>query len=125
VNLLHVAYRGGTPAINDLMSGHVQMIFAPLSEAIQHVKSGKLRALAVTTAARLDVFPKLPTVGDFLAGSEATGFGGLGAPKNIPAALIVASARPDESSSWAARCSEDRRRNSARSSRMPPKSGQR
>lgn len=88
VNLVHVGYRGGAPAVADLISGHVQVIFAPVSEAIQHVKAGKLRALAVTTAARLDVFPDLPTVGDFLPGYEASGFAGIGAPKNTPAAII-------------------------------------
>jgi tripartite-type tricarboxylate transporter receptor subunit TctC len=88
VNLVHVGYRGGAPAVVDLISGHVQVIFAPVSEAIQHVKSGKLRALAVTTAARLDVFPDLPTVGDFLPGYEASGFAGIGVPKNTPPAII-------------------------------------
>jgi tripartite-type tricarboxylate transporter receptor subunit TctC len=89
VNLVHVAYRGGAPAITDLISGHLQVIFAPVSEAIQHIKVGKLRALAVTTASRLEVFPDLPTVGDFLPGYEASGFGGVGAPKNTPAEIIA------------------------------------
>jgi tripartite-type tricarboxylate transporter receptor subunit TctC len=88
VNLVHVAYRGGAPAVVDLISGQVQVIFAPVSEAIQHVKSGKLRALAVTTAARLDVFPDVPPVGDFLPGYEATGFSGIGVPKNTPPGVI-------------------------------------
>lgn len=87
-NLVHIAYRGGAPAVADLISGQVQVIFAPVSEAIQHVKAGKLRALAVTTAARLDVFPDLPTVGDFLPGYEASGFAGIGVPKNTPPAII-------------------------------------
>ena len=88
VNLVHVPYRGGAPAINDLVSGHLQVIFAPVSEAIQQVKAGKLRALAVTTAARLDVLPDVPTVGDFVPGYEASGFGGIGAPKNTSAEII-------------------------------------
>ena len=88
VNLVHVPYRGGAPAINDLVSGHLQVIFAPVSEAIQQVKAGKLRALAVTTAARLDVLPDVPTVGDFVPGYEASGFGGIGAPKSTPAEII-------------------------------------
>jgi tripartite-type tricarboxylate transporter receptor subunit TctC len=88
VNLVHVGYRGGAPAVADLISGHVQVIFAPVSEAIQHIKSGKLRALAVTTAARLDVFPDLPTVGEFLPGYEASGFAGIGVPRNTPPAII-------------------------------------
>jgi tripartite-type tricarboxylate transporter receptor subunit TctC len=88
VNLVHVPYRGGAPAVADLIAGQVQVIFAPVSEAIQHIKAGKLRALAVTTAARLDVFPDLPPIGDFLPGYEASGFAGLGVPKNTPAAII-------------------------------------
>jgi tripartite-type tricarboxylate transporter receptor subunit TctC len=88
VNLVHVPYRGGAPAVADLIAGQVQVVFAPVSEAIQHVKSGKLRALAVTPATRLNVFPDLPTVGDFVPGYEATGFGGVGVPKNTPAEII-------------------------------------
>jgi tripartite-type tricarboxylate transporter receptor subunit TctC len=88
VNLVHVPYRGGAPAVNDLLAGHLHVIFAPVSEAIQHVRAGKLRPLAVTTAARLDVLPDVPTVGDFLPGYEASGFAGIGAPKNTPAEII-------------------------------------
>jgi tripartite-type tricarboxylate transporter receptor subunit TctC len=88
VNLVHVPYKGGAPAVADLVAGHVQVIFAPVSEAIPHIKAGKLRALAVTPAARLDVLPDVPTVGDFLPGYEATGFAGIGAPKATPAAII-------------------------------------
>jgi tripartite-type tricarboxylate transporter receptor subunit TctC len=88
VNLVHVPYKGGAPAIADLVSGHLQVIFAPTAEAMPHIQAGKLRALAVTTATRLDVFPDLPTVGDFVPGYEASGFGGVGAPKNTPAAVI-------------------------------------
>src|SRR4051812_46375094 len=85
VDLVHVPYRGGAPATNDLVAGHLQVIFAPLSESIQQVKAGQLRALAVTTATRLDVLPDVPTVGDFVPGYEASGFAGIGAPKNTPA----------------------------------------
>jgi tripartite-type tricarboxylate transporter receptor subunit TctC len=88
VNLVHVPYRGGAPAVNDLLAGHLHVIFAPVSEAIQHVRAGKLRPLAVTTAARLDVLPDVPTVGDFLPGYEASGFAGIGAPRNTPAEII-------------------------------------
>jgi tripartite-type tricarboxylate transporter receptor subunit TctC len=88
VNLVHVPYKGGAPAVADLVAGHVQVIFAPVSEAIQHVKSGKLRALAVTPAKRLDVLPDVPAVGEFLPGYEATGFAGIGAPKATPVAII-------------------------------------
>ena len=88
VNLVHVPYRGGAPAVADLVSGHLQVIFAPVSEAIQHIKSGKLRALAVTTATRLDVLPDVPPVAEFVPGYEASGFGGVGAPRNTPAEII-------------------------------------
>jgi tripartite-type tricarboxylate transporter receptor subunit TctC len=88
VNLVHVPYKGGAPAVADLIGGHVQVVFAPVSEAIPHIKAGKLRALAVTPAKRLDVFPDVPSVGEFLPGYEATGFAGIGAPKATPAAII-------------------------------------
>jgi tripartite-type tricarboxylate transporter receptor subunit TctC len=88
VNLIHVPYRGGAPSTTDLVGGHLQVIFAPVSEAIQQVKAGKLRALAVTTATRLDVLPNIPTVGDFLRGYEGVGWLGLGAPKGTPAEII-------------------------------------
>jgi tripartite-type tricarboxylate transporter receptor subunit TctC len=88
VNLVHVPYKGGAPAVADLIAGHVQVIFAPVSESIQQIKAGKLRALAVTTAARLDVLPDVPTVGDFVPGYEASGFAGIGVPKNTPAKII-------------------------------------
>ena len=88
VNLVHVPYRGGAPAVTDLIGGHLQVIFCPVSEGIEHVKSGKLRALAVTTAARLAVFPDVPTVGDFVPGYEASGFAGIGVPRGTPAEII-------------------------------------
>jgi tripartite-type tricarboxylate transporter receptor subunit TctC len=88
VNLVHVPYRGGAPAVTDLIGGHLQVIFCPVSECIEQVKSGKLRALAVTPAKRLDVFPDVPTVADFVPGYEASGFAGIGAPKGTPADII-------------------------------------
>jgi tripartite-type tricarboxylate transporter receptor subunit TctC len=88
VNLVHVPYRGGAPATTDLVGGHLQVIFCPVSEAIEHIKSGKLRALAVTTTARLDVLPDVPTVGDVVPGYEASGFAGIGVPRNTPAEII-------------------------------------
>ena len=89
LNLVHVPYTGGAPAVVDLIAGHVQVIFAPVSESIQQIKAGKLRALAVTTTARLDVFPELPSVGDFVPGYEASGFAGIGAPRNTPPEIIA------------------------------------
>jgi tripartite-type tricarboxylate transporter receptor subunit TctC len=88
VNLVHVPYRGGAPATTDLLGGHLHVIFCPVSESIEHIKAGKLRALAVTSAARLDVLPDIPTVADFVPGYEASGFAGIGAPRNTPADII-------------------------------------
>src|SRR5438270_1247156 len=88
VNLVHIPYRGGAPATSDLVGGHLHVIFSPVSESIEHIKAGKLRALAVTTAKRLDVLPDVPTVADFVPGYEASGFAGIGAPKNTPADII-------------------------------------
>jgi tripartite-type tricarboxylate transporter receptor subunit TctC len=89
VNLVHVPYRGGAPATTDLIGGHLHVIFSPVSESIEHIKAGKLRALAVTSASRLDVLPDVPTVADFVPGYEASGFGGIGAPKNTPPDIIA------------------------------------
>jgi tripartite-type tricarboxylate transporter receptor subunit TctC len=88
VNLVHVPYRGGAPAVTDLIGGHLQVIFCPVSECLEHIKAGKLRPLAVTTAARLDVLPDVPTMADFVPGYEASGFAGIGAPRNTPAEII-------------------------------------
>lgn len=89
LNLVHVPYKGGAPAVVDLIAGHVQVVFAPVSESIQQVKAGKLRALAVTTASRLNVLPDVPTVAEFVPGYEASGFAGIGAPRNTPAEIIA------------------------------------
>ena len=89
LNLVHVPYRGGAPAITDLVGGHLHVIFAPLSESIEHIKAGKLRALAVTTTTRLDVLPDVQTVADFVPGYEASGFAGIGVPRDTPADIIA------------------------------------
>ena len=88
VDLVHVPYRGGAPATTDLVGGHIQAIFSPVSELIEHIKAGKLRPLAVTTTTRLDVLPDVPTVADFVPGYEASGFGGVGVPRGTPAEII-------------------------------------
>ena len=88
LDLVHIPYRGGAPAISDLLSGHLQVIFAPVAEAIPHIKAGKLRPLAVTTATRLDVFPDVQTVADSVPGYEASGFTGIGVPRNTPAEIV-------------------------------------
>jgi tripartite-type tricarboxylate transporter receptor subunit TctC len=88
VDLVHVPYRGGAPATTDLIAGHLHVIFAPLSESIEYVKAGKLRPLAVTTASRLDVLPDVPTVADSVPGYEASGFAGIGVPRDTPADIV-------------------------------------
>ncbi|MEA2939965.1 MAG: hypothetical protein QOD09_494, partial [Bradyrhizobium sp.] len=88
LNLVHVPYKGGAPATTDLVAGHIQVIFSPVAESIELIKAGKLRALAVTTASRLNVLPDVPTMADFVPGFEASGFAGIGAPKNTPVEII-------------------------------------
>lgn len=88
VDLVAVPYRGLAPAIADLIGGRVQAVFSTMPPALPQVRAGKLRALAVTSAARFDALPDLPTVGDFLPGYRATLMNGLGAPKNTPAEIV-------------------------------------
>jgi tripartite-type tricarboxylate transporter receptor subunit TctC len=88
VNLVHVPYRGAAAAITDMLSGQVQVFFDNLPSSIEHIKAGKLRALAVTTTTRSDALPDLPTVGEFVPGYEATPSWGVGVPKNTPAEII-------------------------------------
>jgi tripartite-type tricarboxylate transporter receptor subunit TctC len=88
VNLVHVPYRGGAPAHTDLLGGQVQVYFGAIASSIEYIKAGKLRALAVTTATRSEALPDIPTVGEFVPGYEASGWWGVGAPRNTPAAII-------------------------------------
>jgi tripartite-type tricarboxylate transporter receptor subunit TctC len=88
VNMVHVPYRGGAPALTDLIGGRVQVIFIGPIEVIEHIKAGKLRALAVSTATRSDVLPDLPTMGDFVPGYESSSWFGIGAPKNAPTEIV-------------------------------------
>jgi tripartite-type tricarboxylate transporter receptor subunit TctC len=88
VTFTHVPYRGGSQAITDLLSGQVQVVFEALPASIQHIKSGSLRALAVTAATRSEALPDLPTMGEFVAGYEATGWTGICAPRNTPVQII-------------------------------------
>jgi tripartite-type tricarboxylate transporter receptor subunit TctC len=88
VTMAHVSYRSSGPALTDLIGGQVQVMFDPITSSIEHIRTGRLRALAVTTATQLEALPDLPTVGEFVPGYEATGFVGLGAPKNTPALII-------------------------------------
>ena len=85
---VHVPYRGSTPALTDLLAGQVQVMFDVTPSSLPHIKAGKLRPLAVTTAKRLDVLPDVPVMADFLPGYEASAWIGFGAPKNTPAAVI-------------------------------------
>jgi tripartite-type tricarboxylate transporter receptor subunit TctC len=89
VNMVHVPYRGAAPALQDLIGGQVQVMIDTTPASMQHIKSGRVRPLAVTTAKRADVLPDLPTVGDFVPGYEATSWFGIGAPRNTPAAVIA------------------------------------
>ena len=88
VNLIHVPYRGSAPALTDMISGQVHVMFDILTSSIGYIRSGALRALAVTTATRAEALPELPTVGDFLPGYEASAWYGVAAPKNTPSEII-------------------------------------
>jgi tripartite-type tricarboxylate transporter receptor subunit TctC len=88
VDVVHVPYRSGAPAQTDLMGGQVQLMFLSPVGLLDYVHAGKLRALAVTTATRLDALPEVPTVGDFLPGYEASAWWGIGAPRETPAEII-------------------------------------
>ena len=88
VDLVHVPYRGGEPAVIDLLSGQVQVFFGTVSVSIDHIRSGKLRALGVTTSTRMDVLPDVPPMSDFVPGYEANGWEGIVAPKDLPPEII-------------------------------------
>src|SRR5262249_39053935 len=88
VNMLHVPYRGDVPAITDLLGGQVQVYFGTLSGSIEYIRTGRLRALAVTTATRSEMLPDVPTVGEFVPGYEASTWSGVGGPKATPAEIV-------------------------------------
>jgi tripartite-type tricarboxylate transporter receptor subunit TctC len=88
INMLHVPYRGGAPAITDLIAGQVQVMFTSPPGMIEYITAGKLRALAVTTATRSEALPDVPPMGDFVPGFEATTWFGVGAPMNTPAEIV-------------------------------------
>jgi tripartite-type tricarboxylate transporter receptor subunit TctC len=88
VDLVHVPYRGAAPALTDLLGGQVMISFVGITGSIEYIRSGKLRAFAVTTATRLEVLPDIPAVAEFVPGYEATDFFGIGAPKNTPAEIV-------------------------------------
>jgi tripartite-type tricarboxylate transporter receptor subunit TctC len=89
IDMLIVPYRGGAPALTDLIGGQVDVYFSYLPESIESVRTGKVRALAVTTAARSPALPDLPTVGDFVPGFEASSWQGIGAPRNTPPEIVA------------------------------------
>jgi tripartite-type tricarboxylate transporter receptor subunit TctC len=88
VNMIHVPYRGGGPALIDLMAGQVQVMFGSMPSMIQYVRAGTLRPLAVTTAVRSEVLPDLPALGEFVPGYVASDFYGVGAPKGTPVEIV-------------------------------------
>ena len=88
VNMLHVPYRGAAPALADLLGGQVQVCFGGVIASIEYIRAGRLRALAVTTASRLEALPDIPSLSEFLPGYEATDWKGIGVPKNTPPEII-------------------------------------
>jgi tripartite-type tricarboxylate transporter receptor subunit TctC len=88
VNLVHVPYRGAAPALVDLLGGKTQVMFAPASILIEHIRTGRLRALGVLTATRSPQLPDIPTVSEFVPGLEASYWSGLGAPRNTSAEIV-------------------------------------
>jgi len=88
VDMVHVPYRGGAPALTDLLGGQVQAYFSPMSGSIEYIRAGRVRALAVSTATRSEALPNIPTVGEFVPGYEASGWLGISAPKATPAETV-------------------------------------
>jgi tripartite-type tricarboxylate transporter receptor subunit TctC len=88
VDMLHVPYRGSAPALTDLMGGQVQVLFDNMPSSVEYIKAGKLRPLAVTTAARSDALPGVPTVAETVPGYEASAWFGLGAPRGTPPEIV-------------------------------------
>jgi tripartite-type tricarboxylate transporter receptor subunit TctC len=88
IDMVHVPYRGGGPALNDLLGGQVQVYFATTVSSIGYIRAGRLRALAVTTATRSDALPDIPTMAEFVPGYEASFWLGVGAPKATPAEIV-------------------------------------
>jgi tripartite-type tricarboxylate transporter receptor subunit TctC len=88
VDMLHVPYRGGGPAVADLLTQQVQVMFDAVATSIGYIRDGALRALAVTAATRLEVLPDVPTLAEFVPGYEAAGWGGFGAPRNTSAEIL-------------------------------------
>jgi tripartite-type tricarboxylate transporter receptor subunit TctC len=88
INMVHLPYRGGGAALPDLLGGQVPVLFTSVASAIEYIRAGRLRALGVTSATRLEALPDVPAVGQFLPGYEADDWKGIGAPKNTPPEII-------------------------------------
>jgi tripartite-type tricarboxylate transporter receptor subunit TctC len=88
VNMRHVPYRGAAPALTDLLGGQVEVCFASVPASIEYIRAGKLRALAVTAAARWEALPDVPALGESLPGYEAILWSGVGVPKNTPTEIV-------------------------------------
>jgi tripartite-type tricarboxylate transporter receptor subunit TctC len=88
VNLVHVPYRGGAPALTDLLAGQVQVLFDNLPGPIGHIRTGRVRALGVTASKRVDSIPDVPTIGETVPGYEATVWYGIAAPKGTPPEIV-------------------------------------
>jgi tripartite-type tricarboxylate transporter receptor subunit TctC len=88
INVVHVPYRGSTPAHVDLLGGQVQAMFDAMTSSIEHIKSGRLRVLGVTSATRAELLPDVPTVDDFVPGYEVNAWLGIGAPRNTPPDIV-------------------------------------
>jgi tripartite-type tricarboxylate transporter receptor subunit TctC len=89
VNMLHVPYRGGAPALTDMLGGQVQVMFDNLPTSLEYIRAGKLRALAVNGTARSDLLPDVPTMSEFVPGYEASAWYGIGAPRDTPAEIVM------------------------------------
>ena len=88
IDMVHVPYRGSPPALNDLFGGQVHVYFGPMVASIEHVKAGRIRALAVTAATRLSALPNIPSMSEFVPGYEFSAFYGIGAPKHVPSDVV-------------------------------------
>jgi tripartite-type tricarboxylate transporter receptor subunit TctC len=88
IDMRHVPYRGSPPALTDLVAGQVQVCFGALSESLEHVRADKLRALAMSNSTRWEALPDIPTLGEFVPGYEASGWLGVGVPRNTPAEIV-------------------------------------
>jgi tripartite-type tricarboxylate transporter receptor subunit TctC len=88
INMVHVPYRGGAPALTDMIAGQVQVMFDNIPTSLEFIRAGKLRPLAITSTARSELLPDIPTVADFVPGYEASAWYGIGVPKRTPTEII-------------------------------------